>query len=235
MESFDSAVSIFVNGFAHRWWGVDRLATFLAGNELVKGVPVLATFFFAWFQLSGTANSQELTQKRRILLHTLLVCIPAVLLTRALAWALPFRARPNQNPELHLRIAHTFDTQMLIGWSSFPSDHAVLLFALATGMFLVHRKVGLFLYVHAIVVLLPRLFLGIHYPSDLLVGALLGVGFGYTAAWYALRVAMTRPAMYLMKLSSGFFYACFFFLTQETAQMYDPLRHAAAAVWRLVR
>jgi undecaprenyl-diphosphatase len=232
----DSSLLMFFNSFAHRSWLLDRFVNFLSGNELAKGLPAVAVLLFAWFQLADTESSMELTEKRLILLHTLIIAIPTVLTARLLAWGLPFRDRPIHVATLHLRMAYTLNSDTLLNWSSFPSDHAALFFALATGVILVHRNAGLLLYAHSILAIsLPRIYLGIHYPSDILAGALLGIGFGYSAAFPALRCLVARPASRLIYLSPGFFYAVFFFLLHETAELYEPLRIATIEILHVVK
>jgi hypothetical protein len=61
---------------------------------------------------------------------------------------------------------------LLSGWSSFPSDHACLFFALATGLCLISPVIGGLALLHAsLIVSLPRIYLGLHYPTDVLAGA----------------------------------------------------------------
>lgn len=60
---------------------------------------------------------------------------------------------------------------------SFPSAHALSSFAVATAMFRVDPATAGALVV-ALAISLGRPYLGMHYPSDVLVGALLGVALG---------------------------------------------------------
>ena len=60
------------------------------------------------------------------------------------------------------------------GWS-FPSGHSCASFAAATALFLQHRKEGMLAYVLAFLIAFSRVFLLVHFPSDVLAGALLGV------------------------------------------------------------
>ncbi len=60
---------------------------------------------------------------------------------------------------------------------SFPSAHATSAFAVATAMTRV-EPLGALAFVLAIAISLGRPYLGMHYPSDVLAGALLGVGLG---------------------------------------------------------
>lgn len=57
---------------------------------------------------------------------------------------------------------------------SFPSDHATVAFALAMSVFLVNRRWGILMFVIAFLVSVGRVLVGVHYPSDIMTGALLG-------------------------------------------------------------
>jgi len=210
------------------------MLSFLEANQLVKGGLFLTLYYFLWFQSKDHENDAKVLEKRQILLYTLLACIPGLIAVRALAALLPFRTRPLYNPDLHLRAAAGMIPQNFASWSSFPSDHSFLFFALATGIFLVNRKLGYFLYLYAtLIIALPRLFLGIHYPSDLLVGALMGIGLAWTASWPGLRSLVTVPAFRLLDFSPGLFHGCLFFIAEQTAGLYNPLRSVALGLWKL--
>ena len=58
---------------------------------------------------------------------------------------------------------------------SFPSSHAAFFFAFSTVVFFSHKKLGLFLYFSSFLIILARVFSGVHWPSDVFVGALLGL------------------------------------------------------------
>jgi len=60
---------------------------------------------------------------------------------------------------------------------SFPSAHATSAFAVATAMTRVEPLAAL-AFIPAIALALGRPYLGMHYPSDVLAGALLGIGLG---------------------------------------------------------
>jgi undecaprenyl-diphosphatase len=88
----------------------------------------------------------------------------------------------------------------MTGFGAFPSDHAALFFALAVGLFAWKRSslaVGLFAWKRsfgmvglaaAVFLSLIRVGVGFHYPSDMIVGGMIGSAFG----WFALRAA-ARP------------------------------------------
>lgn len=58
---------------------------------------------------------------------------------------------------------------------SFPSGHATFFFALATAVYLYNRKWGIAFFVAAALVTAGRIAAGVHYPSDILGGALIGI------------------------------------------------------------
>ncbi len=62
--------------------------------------------------------------------------------------------------------------------SSFPSTHSAFAFAAATAIFMNHKKSGIAVFVAALLVSFSRLYLFLHYPTDVLAGAALGVIMG---------------------------------------------------------
>ena len=63
---------------------------------------------------------------------------------------------------------------------SLPSIHTAVSFAMATTVSLHQRKTGIFLFLVAAIIGMARVAANVHYPVDIIVGAILGVitGFG---------------------------------------------------------
>ena len=80
--------------------------------------------------------------------------------------------------------------------ASFPSGHSATAFATAVAVGLVYPRLRVPLLALATLVALSRVYLGMHYATDVLVGSALGVAIGLAAAWLVLRVARrpTEPA-----------------------------------------
>jgi membrane-associated phospholipid phosphatase len=65
---------------------------------------------------------------------------------------------------------------------SFPSAHAANWFALATVAFLFYRRSGWFMFPLAASVAFSRVYNGVHYPGDVMAGAILGAGYAIALA-----------------------------------------------------
>ena len=61
---------------------------------------------------------------------------------------------------------------------SFPSGHTVSSFAAATVIFLRNKHIGIAAIILACLIAFSRLYLYVHYPSDILVGILIGIVIG---------------------------------------------------------
>jgi undecaprenyl-diphosphatase len=57
---------------------------------------------------------------------------------------------------------------------SFPSDHAVMAGAVAGGLFLVNRRLGIVAAVAALLMAFARVYIGAHWPGDVEIGLALG-------------------------------------------------------------
>ena len=64
-------------------------------------------------------------------------------------------------------------------YSSFPSGHATVFFALAMTMYLYHKRLGYFFFGCAVLIGLSRIISGVHYPIDVLVGTGIGISIAY--------------------------------------------------------
>ena len=195
-----------------------------------KGVVPLAILCGAWFQPEA---SQPL--RRETVVATLCAALAAFALGRLLALTLPFRLRPLYEPSVHLSFPLSDQTGGEIRlWSSFPSDHAALWMAIAVGIFLVFGDgSACWRSVHCVVrrfVVLPRVYLGLHYPTDAIGGAAIGA----FCAWLFTRPPIrTRLAPLFLRFMEhrpavGYMLAFLFFF--ELATMFDEPRLLAVSV-----
>ena len=76
---------------------------------------------------------------------------------------------------------------------SFPSGHAGSSFAAATAIFCMTRnKGGVAALILAALIAFSRLYIGIHYPSDVIAGVLTGTLCGLAAAWMIRKIMEKR-------------------------------------------
>jgi membrane-associated phospholipid phosphatase len=75
-------------------------------------------------------------------------------------------------------VAHPHDAILLVAPSSepsFPSDHAVAAFAIAFAVAFIGRRTGAAFLAGATLIALSRVIAGLHYPGDVLGGAVIGL------------------------------------------------------------
>ena len=68
---------------------------------------------------------------------------------------------------------------------SFPSGHTLSSFAAATVLFAANRRFGAAAYLLAALIAFSRMYLFVHYPTDVLVGLICGIAVACVALWTA--------------------------------------------------
>jgi undecaprenyl-diphosphatase len=228
--SVDLAIFSFINGFAGRSITADSAVQFIASNPLVKGIPIAMVIWGLWF-----ATTTEELHRRSQVLALLVVSIVAIFLGRLLALIMPFRLRPIHEPTVTNIIPHGLSERTLDGWSSMPSDHAVMFFALAAGIALIHKGLGIFAAFYAILVIsAPRIYLGFHFPSDLIVGAVVGIAFAVLFLPQLTRVLVSVNLPTRLLIYPTLFYPIFFLITFQLASMFDSAREFISAIGKLL-
>jgi undecaprenyl-diphosphatase len=221
MNSFDQPIISFYNQAAQRCPTFDKLVIIASDSDLLKGAVVLAAVWCAWFY-----RSTEQHRHRAQLFSGIVGALIALFVARLLAFALPLRLRPLLDPALHFRPPSGLpDQSNWTTWSSFPSDHATLFFALTLGVFRVSRKGGIALFLYVLVfICLPRMYVGIHYPSDILAGIAIGFGAVALLGINKINAIWTKPLFLLLERRPGFFYAMFFLLSFQIATLFWDVR-----------
>jgi undecaprenyl-diphosphatase len=238
MNFFDLGIIHFLNSFAHRSKGLDSLIVHMSENVLLEGGIIVVLFWWVWSQGDG-----EESKRRELLVFGIFSTAFAVLFARLLALTLPFRLRPVHNPAVDFKLPYFMNPSALIGWSSFPSDHAVVFFCLAMTLWFASRRIGAIALTYALFgCSLPRIYLGIHYPTDVLSGAALGIAIAYLAKVDGLRDAVLRPVLYWQERHLQSFSAFLFLCTFEIAEEFNSARtlalsgfHGALLIFQALR
>lgn len=155
-----------INGFAGRWPWLDWLGIFAASYLQYIVVAGFLLFLF-W------GKSKEGLVKKYYLAGAAIgaIIFSRAILTEIIRWVW-FRPRPFIDHAVNSLIAHA-------NTGSFPSGHAAFFFALATVVYLYNKKLGIWFYFFSVPMVISRVFVGVHYPSDILAGALIGIFCGW--------------------------------------------------------
>lgn len=216
----DYAVSLWLNGFAGSNPALDRFVYNLADSAMLKGGVFMAFFWWVWFK-----RDEKTIERRQIILTSLAGAIIAIAVARVLQLLLPFRDRPLHNDALHLAPPSVVNPDTLDGWSSFPSDHAVLFFALAFAVWRLHRPLGVLAFLwSALVICLPRMFLGYHYATDVLVGAVTGIVIMQIAFLLLRPGLLALPLLRWEKAHAMSFYCAAFLASLQLAVLFKDVR-----------
>ena len=215
MNSFDVAIQTFLTQITLAPL-LNHAIRVVAGLYTFKGFVLVPILWWIWSQ-----PGERREWRREMVIATIASGLVALATGRLLARCLPFRVRPIYNPELHLHFASsTLRETVLRSWSSFPSDHAMLWMAIATGIFLVWRGVGVLALLYTtIFICFPRAYLGFHYPTDLLAGAAIGIGITCFMTRDSMRTRFATPILQWAERFPGpssmvGFMVCFELVTQ---------------------
>lgn len=161
-----------INSFAGQIDGIDDTFEVLAAY-----VPfaLIALLLLLWFWPG--ARAQRTDRQWSCIAATLSASL-ALLMNQVIGlfWQRP---RPFVDHHAVLLAAHSAD-------GSFPSDHAAFAFAVGASIYLLDRRVGIVALVAATAMGFARVYIGVHYVSDVATGAAIGIA-------AALLVQQLRP------------------------------------------
>lgn len=219
INRLDTEVLYFVNQFARNSASFDLFVKFVSENPLLKGGLFSVILWFFWYRIEDRKTT------RLHILAGLMGCFVTMTLARIMALSLPFRLRPMHNAGLKFMLPIGLEERVLDGMSAFPSDHAALFFALSTSIWFVSKKAGIFSFLYTIVVIcLPRLYLGFHYLSDLLGGAILGIFIVVLMNQPLVLTKLTQPLYAVERKYPALFYCTFFLITYQIADLFEGIR-----------
>ena len=160
---WDVDAFLWINGLVGRWGLVDRLVEWLVSDYLIP-VSLALALVALWF-----AGRDSATRYRYQI--GVFVALAAMGFT---SWAVQEvslateRARPFLDHEVNLLFYRPTDF-------SFPSNSVAAVFGIAAGVFGANRKLGTAMFILGVVLGFSRVFAGVHYPTDVIAGALIGV------------------------------------------------------------
>jgi undecaprenyl-diphosphatase len=173
-----------INGLAGHNGALDAFMEFVATDGIFVLLAALAVFWLLPSPLTPRAL------ERRLVVYAVVVALVGLLLN-VLIGALWVEARPGATHHITALVTGAND-------ASFPSDHATLAFGLALPVAWRRRDWGIPLLAGALLLAFARVYVGRHYPGDVL--GSLALALLLTALIWQLRGLLEKPIELLLGL-----------------------------------
>lgn len=169
--TIDTQIFFFLNNLAGKSPVLDNLIVFLASYLAY----VLISVFLIFLLVIEHSNREKI----EIFLITIISAVVARFGITELIRFFYHRPRPFLTLQVHQLLPET-------SWS-FPSGHATFFFAMSTAIYLHNKKWGIGFFIATIVMTVSRVIAGIHYPSDIIGGAIIGIAVAYAVFYFVRR------------------------------------------------
>jgi undecaprenyl-diphosphatase len=158
IQSIDLKILLWLNEFVKNWGFFNKLFA----QYLIYIIPIV--LLWLWFRdLKG----------KKVAMSAFIASMASVFLISHTIGRLVFRSRPFDSGGVQELLFHRPDY-------SFPSDHATVFFALAASFwFSGNKRLGVTFFILATINALFRVATGLHWPSDIIAGAVIGIFTAY--------------------------------------------------------
>jgi len=178
LYSLDVALFHFINGGLSSWVG-DHVWPVITDYDKILAVRIVLVAVWLLLMVKGGKRGRT---------AALLLIVVLVVADQSSSFVLKPLVQRDRPCHLVNGAPVVEDIHLLVGCGSgksFPSSHAVNNFAVATLFTLFYRKWRFAFFGWATVIALSRVFVGVHYPSDVAGGALIGsfVAFLIVKGW----------------------------------------------------
>jgi len=157
-----------INQLAGKWLCLDALAIFFA--KYFEYVLILCLFVFL---------IKNFKKYWPMVIRAFLAAILARFVIVAIVRYLLPRSRPFVDNHVNLLIPYNQYE------ASFPSGHAAFYFALSTVVYAYNKKAGSLFFLASFLITISRVFAGLHWPSDIIAGALIGIFSGWLISFFS--------------------------------------------------
>lgn len=159
--SWDKNLFLFINNFTGEVPILDYVVK-LVVNEYFVTVTLALVILYIWFK-----KYKVIIGERRVLVIAAF-SVGLVNIIIQISNVFIIRARPFEKMDVDVLFYRPTDP-------SFPSNAAAVGFALAVSVFLVNKKLGVISVLLASFYGFSRVYAGVHFPGDVLVGAIIGI------------------------------------------------------------
>lgn len=160
IRNIDHFLFRVINQSAFKWFWLDFLGVFLANYFVYFFVAFLLLFLLKFKKCWGM-----------VLKAMVAAVLARFVIVDFIRWIYP-RYRPFVGENINLLINK-------VNQFAFPSGHAAFCFGLATIVYFYNKKVGILFFIFAFLISVARIFVGVHWPLDILAGAAVGVLSGW--------------------------------------------------------
>lgn len=183
MGRLDWTMFHWLNGHAGKYGWLDDVGKFAATR---LAVVVVVTIVGGWLLAASSHMWRDRELPRALVTGVLVVGISlglALLANNVIGYAWD-RPRPFEgHSQAHLIVHGSTD-------HSFASDHATAGFAFSFGALAALPRLALVLFVESVLMSLGRVYVGLHYPGDILGGVVLGAGAAFVVSFAIARAAV---------------------------------------------
>ena len=158
-----------INRLAGKWKFLDFLGIFFA--KYFGYILLFCLMLFLVKDLIIRFYSRE-TRYWRMVMEAFFAAVFVRFVLTEIIRIIWFRPRPFVLNDVNLLIPYNFSE------ASFPSGHASFYFALSTVIYSYNKKAGIVFYSASFLISISRVFVGVHWPSDIFAGIILGVVIG---------------------------------------------------------
>ncbi|TWH46279.1 undecaprenyl-diphosphatase [Sporomusa sp. KB1] len=182
--NYDMMLLTSINNLSGHLVWLDKLMMYVSEyGPAIFGLYLVALWF------SGT-NKTQLENNRRYALYAFTSALIGLGISQIVGFAW-FRNRPYVDHPVHLLLPVNPD-------ASFPSDHATGSFSLASSLVINNTFGGKLMLGFATLVAFSRIYVGIHYPTDVIGGMLVGIMSSWLVERY--KDVMDKPIAWIFSI-----------------------------------
>jgi len=223
-DAFDRPVAMWINQAVNVSPTLDQIVVTLDSDFTYSGIFLIAILWFCWFDRASADT------RARLAVGTLL-CFPIGMVSRAIQKLAATHTRPYYDSAIDFTrpsiMSEPFNT-----WNSFPSDHATVFAGLVIVIWIARPAIGVATGLWMVLVESVRVYIGAHYPSDLIAGAALAA----TVLWAAQAppiVAVGYRIEGWARLRPGLFYGSAFLICYQIATLFHGFRTTVSELTKI--